>query len=152
MTFLATDTSYVATAFATNWDVTQNPVPNTAYNDLYLDSGSNLATVGNIDDMSQTVVQSLWTWFGEYVFNIFLGVPYKIILGNTSLQQSLIKFYLTNSILLINDYLTPDQLADYGINTSQPINIRFDFNKQTRSDNITITMLLNNGQQVNLSA
>ena len=64
----------------------------------------------------------------------------------------MIKFYLTNSILLINDYLTPDQLADYGIDTSQPINIQFDFNKQTRADTITITMLLNNGQQVNLSA
>ena len=150
MTFIATNSSYPATAFATNWDVTQNPVPNTAYNDLYLDSGGNLATVGNIDDMSQTVVQSLWMWFGEYVFNIFLGVPYKLILGNTPLQQSLIKFYLTNSILLINDYLTPDQLADYGIN--QIVNIGFSFNKLTRTDNITITILLNNGQNINLSA
>ena len=137
MTFIATNSSYPATAFATNWDVTQNPVPNTAYNDLYLDSGGNLATVGNIDDMSQTVVQSLWMWFGEYVFN-------------TPLQQSLIKFYLTNSILLINDYLTPDQLADYGIN--QIVNIGFSFNKLTRTDNITITILLNNGQNINLSA
>lgn len=150
MTFIATNSSYPATAFATNWDVTQNPVPNTAYNDLYLDSGGNLATVGNVDDMSQTVVQSLWMWFGEYVFNIFLGVPYKLILGNTPLQQSLIKFYLTNSILLINDYLTPDQLTDYGIN--QIVNIGFNFNKLTRTDDITITILLNNGQNINLAA
>lgn len=149
MTFLATNSSVPATAFATNWDV-QNSVNGVAFNDLYLDSGGNLATVGAVKDVQQTVVQSLWMWRGEYNFDVFLGVPYKLILGNPNITESLIKYYLTTSILLINEFLNETQITEYGI--KEITSMTFNFNAITRNEQISIQIALNNGQNINISA
>lgn len=149
MTFIATNSSYPATAFATNWN-TQKPVESVAFNDIYIDAGGNLVTVGSVDDVQQSVVQSLWMWRGEYNFDVFLGVPYNLILGNPDITESLIRYYLTNSILLINDFLNKTQLAEYGI--KEISSMTFNFNGTTRTEQTTITITLNNGQSINLSA
>ncbi len=46
----------------------------------------------------------------------------------------------------VNDYLTPDQLALYGI--KEIVSIQFNFNNNTRVNNTVITILLNNNKQL----
>lgn len=137
------------TAFATNW---QNNVPDIFWNDIYLDESGNLATVTGVDDLQQTITQSLLLWKGEYDFNINIGVPYNLILGNPQIQNSLIRLYLQTVILTCNNYLTPTQLAAYGINTtgsnSGIVSITFDFTQTTRTQQVNIIVLLNNGTQI----
>ena len=140
------------TAFAANW---QNNIPGVAYNDMYIDSAGNLVTVSGVQDMQQSIAQSLLLWVGEYDFNIQIGVPYNIILGNPNIQKGLIQLYLQTAILLCNNYLTPAQLAAYGINTTGSnkgiISIAFNFNPVNRQDNVTDTILLNNGNKINVN-
>jgi hypothetical protein len=120
------------------------------FNDTEIDSGGNLILVKGIDFMSQTIKNSLWLWIAEYVFNILIGVPYLLILGNPNIEESLIQFYLSRQILTVNNYLTTDQLTIYGI--KEITSLIFDFDTNQRVENVQITILFNNNQTTQIIA
>lgn len=132
------------TGFADNWQNNSNY----AFNDLYLDSGGNLAVVSNVDDLVQSVTNSLWLWIGEHDFNTTIGVPYAGIFGIPNVQESLITLNLSNAILLCNNYLTSAQLTAYGINKITSLN--YTINRQSRIISVNANILLNNNNTITI--
>jgi hypothetical protein len=132
----------IPTEFALNQDNTQ---PNSGFNDLYLDSSGNIATIGGLNDLLQTVKNSLWLWIAEYEFDTTIGIAYKGASTGNGVFQSQVEAM----ILLCNDYLTPLQYQTYGI--SAVTRISYEVDRENRILIITVILALNNGQNITIS-
>ena len=113
-----------------------------ANNDLYLNESNDLAIVSGEDDLIQTVISSIKLWLKEYEYNTSLGVNYKQMYGNPHLLPEYIDYNLRAAILLVNSFLTPENLANYGIKTINSLDYNLDRN--TRIMKVNVEIKLNN--------
>jgi hypothetical protein len=113
-----------------------------ANNDLYLNESNDLAIVSGKDDLIQTVISSIKLWLKEYEYNTSLGVNYKQMYGNPHLLPEYIDYNLRAAILLVNSFLTPENLANYGIKTINSLDYNLDRN--TRIMKVNVEIKLNN--------
>ena len=111
-------------------------------NDLYLNESNDLAIVSSEDDLIQTVISSIKLWLKEYEYNTSLGVNYKQMYGNPHLLPEYIDYNLRAAILLVNSFLTPENLANYGIKTINSLDYNLDRN--TRIMKVNVEIKLNN--------
>lgn len=134
------------TGFACNY---KSDIPDVAWNDIYLDETGNLATVAGIDDVEQTSANSIWLNQKEYEYNTTLGIPYKKIFNNVFISKSVIDYYVSNAILLQNQYMSAIDIQTYGI--KKVVSISQELNRQTRALNVVAIILLNNGTTIKLA-
>ncbi len=113
-----------------------------ANNDVYLNESNDLAIVSGEDDLIQTVISSIKLWLKEYEYNTSLGVNYKQMYGNPHLLPEYIDYNLRAAILLVNSFLTPENLANYGIKTINSLDYNLDRN--TRIMKVNVEIKLNN--------
>ena len=113
-----------------------------ANNDLYLKENNDLGIVSGKDDLIQTVISSIKLWLKEYEYNTSLGVNYKQMYGNPHLLPEYIDYNLRAAILLVNSFLTPENLANYGIKTINSLDYNLDRN--TRIMKVNVQIKLNN--------
>lgn len=136
----------MAVGFAANQD---NTIPDTGFNDIYLNSSGQLATVDKVACLVQTCKANIWLWLGEYDFNNTLGMPYKQIFNSAGIPESIITYQLNKAILLANDSLNAADLAAFGI--SEITRIQYTVNNKTRKLNVDILIKLNNNHTVQLN-
>jgi len=121
----------------------------TGFNDIFIDEGGNLAVVGGVDDLLQTVKNALWLWIGEYDYDTTIGLSYRgIFSDNAATNVGIFTQQIEDAIFQCNNYLTPTQLKSYGIN--QITDINFTADRQTRTIIISLVLSLNNGANINL--
>ena len=122
---------------------------NNHLNDLYMLENGQLATVDGAYDILQSIKCAILLWIGEYDFDTQLGVPYKIILGNPGSNGALIEFQIRRAIFSVNDAMTTEQLAIFGIDKIQSLN--FSFNQTTRGVILQAVLLLNNRSRIEVN-
>lgn len=148
---MSTNLNNIPTGFALN----QNPSTYdgdeivTGFNDIFIDAGGNLGVVGGLNDLIQTVKNSLWLWIGEYDFDINIGLSYQGVFQPNNSNAAIFVQQIETSILQCNTYLTTLQYNTYGIKSVS--SITFATNRQNRTVTINITLNLNNGQNLPLS-
>ncbi len=118
-------------------------------NDIYLDKNNNLAVVNNIDAVAQTIRETLKLWLGEYDFDITLGMPYNSILGNPTIDNSKVTYFLNKNINTINKYISQTDLPTLGI--KKVVSVKYNLDKIHRKMNIQITIILNSNTSIEVN-
>lgn len=118
------------------------------FNDIYMDSSGNLATVNGVTDLIQTIKNALWLWIKEYEFNTKIGLSYLGVFNNNSNNVGIFTQQIEDAILQCNDYLTEDQYNAYGIKSVDSID--YAVNETTRKVVINVHITLNDGTQRNI--
>ena len=134
------------TQFACNY---QNQIPETVWNDWYLDESGNIAMVDDSVDTEQTASQSIWTFLGECDYNTTIGTDYegKVFIANA--DPSVVEYYVIQAILLINNYLNVAQLPTMGI--AKVVDYIAQPNKQTGALDVSAMVLLNSAVELEIN-
>lgn len=112
-------------------------------NDLNIDSSGNFIMSYNDDTTIDDVDTSLQLWLGEYDFDTTIGMPYELILGVNNVPSGFIETEINTAIFLPNEYMTTDQVNNYGV--SKILNIDYSSNLVQRTGKAIINIELNNG-------
>lgn len=109
---------------------------NAGFNDIYIDNSNQLVTVEGFDCLKQLINNSIWTYLKECDFDTTLGINYNLFLGIKPVNQNIIIQQIKNNILLLNKYMTDEDLKIYKITDLLITN--FQLNRLTRELNLLI--------------
>jgi len=101
------------------------------YQDIYLDSNGNIATVSDEYAIIETIKTNISLWLGEYIYNTGIGVDYSNILGEV-INEPFLYSELKNAVMRVYGVL--------GI-----YNIKFSFDSVKRILSMTVYVKLNSG-------
>jgi hypothetical protein len=119
------------------------------WNDMYIGENGILGTSSGYSSMSEAITSALLLWYGEYEYDTTIGVTYGAILGNPHVDSALIQYQIEKNIMSVNDFLTDDQVADYGVKTIN--SVTFGMNRKTRKFTATAKITLYNKQKITIT-
>lgn len=110
------------TGFTVNYN---NAIPNTAFNDLYLDSSGNLAIVETgQNEIIETCYHAIQLCMGDYNFNTTLGIPYNTYLSSITPIGNQLKVSITTAVLGVNGVTSIQSITATLNNTTRNLSIQ----------------------------
>ncbi len=106
--------------------------------DICLNELGNIATVIDNESVKQNVITALKLIQGEYIYNIYLGMPWFFFLGDTNFDDEIFKEYINEIVLNV-----------YGV--SQVLESSYIYDREKRIYNYTLTIQLTNGEIENVT-
>lgn len=121
----------------------------TEWNDIYIGDNGILGSSSGYQNMQETVTSALLLWYGEYEYDTTIGLTYGAFLGNPNVDGAVIQYQVQQNILNVNNFLTTDQVASYGVKTIN--SITYALSRTTRKLTITCKITLNNNQKMTIA-